>query len=182
MQCEQCKQREATTHIRRIVNGVGEDLHLCAICAQSAGLGALAAPGFSLNLGELFSGILGSSAAAQGTAQTPGKRCDFCGSSMREIISSGHTGCAKCYETFYDQLEPTLQRVHGAHQHDMLRHKGKTPAADPETQSRLQKEKTLANLRDQITAAVREENYEAAAELRDKIRELEEGNGHGGNL
>jgi len=172
MQCEQCKQREATAHIRRIVNGVGEDLHLCAVCAQSAGLGALAAPGFSLNLGELFSGILGSSAAAQataqGTAQAPGKRCDFCGSSMREIINSGHTGCAKCYETFYDQLEPTLQRVHG----NMLRHKGKTPAADPETQSRLRKEKTLAGLREQIAAAVREENYEAAAELRDQIRKL----------
>lgn len=171
MQCEQCKQREATTHIRRIVNGVGEDLHLCAACAQSAGLGALAAPGFSLNLGELFSGILGSSAAAQAVALAPAKRCGFCGSSMREIINSGHVGCATCYETFYDQLEPTLQRVHG----NLLRHKGKTPAADPETQSRLQKEKTLAGLREQIAAAVREENYEAAAALRDQIKELEEG-------
>lgn len=169
MICGQCKQREATAHIRRIVNGVGEDLHLCSQCAGSIGLGGLglAAPGF---LGELFSGILGSSAAVQATVQTPAKRCDFCGSSMREIINSGHTGCAKCYETFNDQLEPTLQRVHGA-----LQHNGKTPMADPETQGRRQKETKLARLREQIAAAVREENYEAAAELRDQIREMEEG-------
>jgi len=168
MICGQCKQREATAHIRRVVNGVGEDLYLCNLCAQSAGLGlGLAAPGF---LGELFSGILGSSAAAQ----APAKRCDFCGSSMREIINSGHVGCAKCYETFYDQLEPTLQRVHGAHQQDMLRHNGKTPVSDPAARERRQKETTLAQLREQIAAAVREENYEAAAKLRDKIRELEE--------
>jgi len=170
MLCEQCKQREAAALIRRVVNGVGEEHYLCAVCAKSVGLGSfgLAVPGF--HLGELFSGFLGSSAAAQ----APAKRCEFCGSSMREIIKSGHVGCAKCYETFNDQLEPTLQRVHGA-----LRHNGKTPAADPETQERKEKEKTLLDLREQIAAAVKAENYEAAAELRDKIRKLEEERGQG---
>jgi protein arginine kinase activator len=174
MLCEQCKQREATTHIRRVLNGVAEEHHLCGACAQAAGLfegGFGLAPSFGLHLGDLFSGFLGNSAAAL----APAARCEFCGSSMNEIIQSGHVGCAKCYETFYDQLEPTLQRVHGA-----LEHTGKTPAADPAAQARKQREQALAALREQIAAAVKVEQYEEAARLRDEIRILEEGGASNG--
>ena len=169
MLCEQCKQREATTHIQRVINGHAEQFHLCGACAREAGLANLAMPNFGFHLSDLFSGFLGSS-LQQAQPQLAPARCGFCGSSLREITQSGRAGCAQCYETFQDALEPALQRIHGA-----LEHAGKIPEADPAVQGRRQAEQQIARLREEIAAAVREENYEQAAKLRDEVRKLEEG-------
>ena len=169
MLCQQCKQREATTHIQRVVNGRAEEFHLCASCAREAGLANLM-PNFGVHLSDLFSGFLGSSLQQAQPQRMPAARCGFCGSSLREITQSGRAGCAQCYEPFRDALEPALQRIHGA-----LEHKGKTPEADPAVQSHRQAEQQIARLREEIAAAVGEEDYERAAQLRDEIRRLEEG-------
>ena len=170
MLCEQCKQREATTHIQRVLNCQSQEFHLCAACAREAGLVAM--PSFGFQLSDLFSGFLGSS-LQQAQPQLAPARCALCGSTLREITQSGRAGCAQCYDTFYDALEPALQRIHGA-----LEHAGKTP--DPAARGRRQAERQVARLREEIAAAVREEDYERAARLRDEIRELEEGGGGDG--
>jgi protein arginine kinase activator len=171
MLCEQCKQREATTHIQRVINGQASEFHLCAACAREAGLASLAMPNFGVHLSDLFSGFLGSS-LQQAQPQLAPPRCGLCGSSLREITQSGRVGCARCYETFYDALEPALRRIHGA-----LEHKGNSPQADPAAQGRRQAGQQIARLREEIAAAVREEEYERAAKLRDEIRRMEEGGG-----
>ena len=168
MLCEQCKQREATTHIQRVINGRAEEFHLCGACAREAGANLM--PSFGFQLSDLFSGFLGSSLQQAQPQLAAPARCGFCGSSLREITQSGRAGCAQCYETFRNALEPALQRIHGA-----LEHMGKTPEADPAVQSRRQAERRIAGLREEIAAAVREEDYERAAKLRDEIRTLEEG-------
>ena len=174
MLCEQCKQREATTHIQRVINGHAEQFHLCGACAREAGLANLAMPNFGFHLSDLFSGFLGSS-LQQAQPQLAPARCGFCGSSLREITQSGRAGCAQCYATFYDALEPALQRIHGALEHMGRSPTGKTPEIDPAARSRRQAEQKIARLREEIAAAVREEDYERAAKLRDEIRKLEEG-------
>ena len=169
MLCQHCKQNEATTHIRRVVNGAAEEFHLCAACAKGAGLSAqLASPEFGFQLSDLFSGFLGSS--LHGQPQPAPVRCELCGSSLDEIIRSSRVGCARCYETFAEQLRPTLQRIHGA-----LKHTGKAPETDPAETARRQREQEVARLRGEIAAAVQAEDYEQAAKLRDEIRKLEEG-------
>jgi len=171
MLCEHCKQREATTHIQRLSGGQAQTFHLCGACAKEAGLGGLAVPDFGFHLSDLFSGFLsGALQQAQPQALKAPPRCEFCGSSLREITQSGRAGCAQCYETFYDALEPALVRIHGA-----LEHAGKVPQADPAAQQRRQTERRAAALREEIAAAVRAENYEQAAILRDEVRRLEEG-------
>ncbi|MCL2105725.1 MAG: UvrB/UvrC motif-containing protein [Oscillospiraceae bacterium] len=173
MLCEQCRQREATTHIRRVTGGTAEDHYLCAECARAGGAAsALTSPGMQLL--DLFSGLLGNHFAAQEQAvpRAAAGRCEFCGSSLREIAQEGRMGCARCYEAFYDQLQPTLRRVHGE-----LKHNGKRPAEDPQAARRRRTERELEQLREAIGAAVREERYEEAARLRDEIRRLEEGGG-----
>ena len=169
MLCQHCKQNEATTHIRRVINGAAQEFHLCAACAKEAGVGAqFAVPEFGFHLSDLFSGFLGSSLREQ--ARPAPLRCELCGSSLEEIIRNSRVGCPQCYETFAEQLQPTLQRIHGA-----LRHTGKVPETDPALAQRRQKEQQIAHLRDKIAAAVQDEDYEQAARLRDEIRTLEEG-------
>ena len=168
MLCQHCKQNEATTHIRRVVNGAAEEFHLCAACAKEAGIAQFAAPEFGFQLSDLFSGFLGSSLRGQSLPSPV--RCELCGSSLNEIIQSSRVGCARCYETFSEQLQPTLQRIHGA-----LRHTGKSPEADPAIDARRQREQRVELLRSQIASAVQSEDYEQAAALRDEIRKLEEG-------
>jgi protein arginine kinase activator len=170
MLCEQCKHREANTHIRRVINGEAEERHLCAECARESG----AMPGigdFGFQLGDLFSNFLGSSFSGLSTQALPSaQRCAFCGSSLAEIARDGRVGCASCYETFYEQLKPTLQRIHGG-----LRHSGKAPATDPAVEQAKQRQAAIERLRASIAAAVQAERYEEAAKLRDEIRALEEG-------
>ena len=167
MLCQHCKQREATRHIRRVADGAAEDFHLCETCARELGM---AVPEVGALLSSLLSGILGSSLPVQGGGQPAPVRCELCGSSLNEIIQSSRVGCARCYETFSEQLQPTLQRVHGS-----LKHTGKVPAADPAVARRKQREEEIARLRGEIASAVQTEDYEQAARLRDEIRKLEEG-------
>ena len=178
MLCQHCKQNEATTHIRRVVNGAAQEFHLCGNCAKEAGLPSQKAFGFPGAPGQmpefgflsgLFSGFLGSSLHGQGQSLPSPKRCELCGSSLGEIIQNSRVGCARCYETFAEQLQPTLQRIHGT-----LNHTGKVPETDPAEAARHQTEQEIARLRGEIAAAVQAEDYERAAALRDEIRTLEE--------
>ena len=83
-------------------------------------------------------------------------RCSGCGSTFQDIAATGRAGCAKCYDTFYDQLLPSLQRLHGK-----TRHAGKLPAsAGIEAKS--------------LSLAIEKQEFEKAAALRDEIKALEQ--------
>jgi len=155
-----------------MVNGHAEEFHLCQNCARESGLfGGNGSPDFGFQLSDLFSGFLGSSVKQQPSTLAPTLRCGLCGASLHEIAKSSRVGCAKCYETFYAQLQPTLQRIHGS-----LEHSGKTPEdGNPQLRVRREREQALAELRAQIAQAVKDERYEEAAQLRDEIRRMEEG-------
>ena len=66
MLCQNCGKREATTHIKRVVNGETSESHLCAECAASLGYADVFS-GFGLSFGDLLGGFLGGRAA--GTAR-----------------------------------------------------------------------------------------------------------------
>jgi len=172
MLCQNCNQHPATTHIKRFIGGRAEEYHLCPGCARESGLlGHDGLPDFGFQLSDLFSGFLGSSVKQQPAALAPVQRCGMCGSSLPEIAKTGRVGCAQCYEDFYAQLEPTLQRIHGS-----LEHAGKRPEdGNPELRQRREREQNLIALREQIAQAVKSEEYEEAARLRDEIRRIEEG-------
>lgn len=169
MPCQNCNQNQATTHIKRLLNGQLEEFYLCADCARGS-----VSPGFGFQLSDLFGGFLGHSVKQQPAAQVSVSRCGLCGASLAEIAKNSCVGCAKCYDTFYIQLAPTLQRIHGS-----LEHTGKTPEdSNPGLKLRREREQVLTDLRKQIAQAVKTEDYEQAAKLRDEIRKLEGGAEH----
>ena len=59
MLCDRCKKNEATIHVKKVLNGKIESMHLCAECAkEKEENGVLGAFGFNLaevlfNIGEL---------------------------------------------------------------------------------------------------------------------------------
>ncbi|MCM1364462.1 MAG: UvrB/UvrC motif-containing protein [Faecalibacterium sp.] len=166
MLCQNCSKREATTHIKRVVNGEATETHLCHECAQSLGYNGLF-NNFSLSIPNIFSSFFGDSSFALTGART--ERCEKCGCSFDDIVRTGMVGCADCYEKFFDKLLPSIQRIHGK-----SKHAGKIP--DIQTEKKVIKEKTteekIAELEVQMQKAIESQNFEQAAIIRDQIKEL----------
>ena len=164
MLCEQCGQKQATTHVKTNINGVVESHHLCSECAAKMGYHPMAgfASGFGLN--DLFGSFFGESLAAH-PRSADALRCPGCGASFDDIARTGKVGCAKCYDTFLDQLLPSLQRMHGK-----SKHAGKAPSGAP---AAAKLENRLETLKRKLSEAVDAQEYEKAAALRDEIKSLE---------
>lgn len=167
MLCQECGKRPATLHFTKIVNGDKTEFHFCEPCAREKGeLIPGTANGFSIH--NLLSGLMeleaGSKAAETAkTIQPP--RCDYCGLTYTQFSKIGRFGCANCYKHFSDRLIPLLKRVHGN-----TVHIGKVPLrAGQQFQLRRQ----IEQLKRELQLKIEQEEFETAADLRDRIRELE---------
>ncbi len=167
MLCQNCKKNEATTHIKRILNGEATENHLCHSCAQNLGY-ANFFEDFSFNVPSLFAGLFSDTLPTLGESMAD--RCEKCGCTFETIVKTGKVGCADCYEKFYNKLLPSIQRIHGK-----AKHSGKKPIETPKTEVKP-KEKTteekIAELEKDMQKAVNEQNFEQAAIIRDEIKKL----------
>jgi len=92
--------------------------------------------------------------------------CRNCGLSYAEFKRQGRLGCAECYVSFHDELVPLVRRIHGA-----VQHVGRTASGGrKQAQARMNVQK----LRDALSGAIQDEDYEKAAALRDQLRRTEE--------
>lgn len=159
MICEKCGKFNATTHIHSVVNGVVRDINLCSQCANKEGYATMS----HNSLSGMLASMLG-----EATEQLSKKelKCPVCGVDFNYIAKTGKVGCAECYNVFHKDLLPYLKRVHGS-----IVHAGKIPNSAPLTI--VNNEDNIENLRLQLNNLVREEKYEEAAIVRDKIRSLE---------
>ncbi len=176
MLCNKCKKREATTHVKSVVNGKYEEYMLCGTCANELGYNNM----FS-DFTSDFSSILGSFFSNALPERTATTRCPVCGSTFHDISQSSKVGCAKCYEVFYSDLMPSIKRIHSN-----TTHSGKRPPHIAQLKSPAQQntpagesvdvpaKSEIENLKEELENAVKEQNFELAAELRDKIKEMEE--------
>lgn len=165
MLCENCGKREATTHIKQVENGKANQYHFCNECARNLGYNDIFGE-FSLNLSELFSSFFGDNNLQLADKED---RCEKCGCSFNDIVKTGRVGCADCYRKFYDKLLPSIQRIHGK-----ANHLGKTPI-NTERKKRPSKKEIVEKLNLDMQKAVEQQNFEEAAVLRDRIRQLKEG-------
>lgn len=166
MLCQNCKKNEATTHIKRVINGEATESHLCKVCAQTLGMDNFF-DDFTLNMPSIFSGFFDDSFFALSDAKK--ERCEKCSSSFDDIIKSGRVGCAQCYEKFYSKLLPSIQRIHGK-----AVHAGKVPemTAEPIKPKEPSVQEKITTLEEQMKKAIDEQNFEQAAVLRDEIKKL----------
>ncbi len=92
--------------------------------------------------------------------------CGECGLAFSEFQQQGRLGCPACYTAFLEELLPLLRQIHGQVEHTGRVAGGRRRAAPPE--------RKLDRLRAALESAVRAEDYERAATLRDEIRALEQ--------
>jgi protein arginine kinase activator len=171
MLCQKCKAKEANTHVKSVVNGEYEEYMLCSDCAKEMGYTNLWS-----DMHSDFNSILGSFFSNALPARSEATRCAVCGSTYHDISKTGQVGCANCYEMFLSELMPSIRRIHGN-----TTHCGKTPL-NSEYENKTEsstivsepKLPTVEDLKNQLNEAVSVQNFELAAQLRDKIKEMEE--------
>ncbi len=165
MLCQICKKESATIHLTEIHNGHREETHLCESCAHQQGLAVKT----QIPLNELLSNLLSSQGQPKSEvpleSSIPDQACPNCGMTLKEFGKKSLLGCPADYEVFRESLEPLIEKSQGGHIH----HCGKVPSRVP-TDTRCQIE--LAQLHKDLDAAVKAEEYETAARLRDRIKNL----------
>ena len=163
MVCQRCKKQDATVHLTEIAPQSEEKVekHLCDNCAQEEGVTIKAQP---LPLNELLNNFVMASSGIQELAEL---KCDQCGMTFLEFRNQGLLGCPNDYDIFGKALSVLVERAHEGATH----HVGKRPHQSNEAADR---QRTLSRLRRELDAAVQQENYELAAQLRDEIRTMQD--------
>ncbi len=163
--CDRCKNAQATFHLTNIDKfGNKAERHLCDRCAVEEGMLQPSAK-IPLDPDEMVKFIQHSK---QTTANLASLVCEHCGISYVEFRNHGLLGCAHDYDVFREPLLKLIQRAHDGASH----HVGKAPKSAPK---KAHTATDLRKLKKHLEEAILAEDYERAAELRDKIRAAEGG-------
>lgn len=159
MICECCHQEEATIHLTQVIDGQTKKLNLCQKCAQKNGID-LNSP---ISITDVLLG-LGAQPAEGGGSNEFDLSCSRCQMTRAEFKKRARLGCPECYKAFMGELNALTKAMHPGSQHI-----GKIPARQG-NEARLTAQ--IAALQKDIETAIAKEQYEVAAELRDKIKVL----------
>ena len=160
MKCQSCDKRDATIHLTEIKNKQKEEMHLCEQCAQEKGI----TPKQHFPISELLQ-TLSAAENAQKKHKIPSIKCPNCGITLAQFRSSGRFGCSHDYVAFREHIGQMIEGVH-----DSTQHVGKIP---PRAGEHVLKVRERKELHEKLKAAVEREDYEDAAKVRDKLKELE---------
>ncbi|MCD6382158.1 MAG: UvrB/UvrC motif-containing protein [Candidatus Hydrothermae bacterium] len=160
MLCENCKIREAKVTLIEVKNGQTKILHLCPICAEKLSLGL---PEKSASGSESPGEKAEKKSRIEETRELV---CSTCGTTFSEFAKKGRFGCPDCYFTFGDKVKEILEEIHGS-----TLYRGRRYSTDRKVSELLKREKELEEA---LERAVREENFEEAARIRDELQKLRE--------
>jgi len=141
-------------------------MFICDQCAREKGQFDF---GAAMNLANFVSGFLGNTPYTS-NMQSPfeiDEKCEVCGMTFNDIKRTGKIGCSNCYKTHSDKLLPIIKRIHGS-----TIHRGNYPKR---VSREMKASRELEGLKEALARAIRMEEYEKAAEIRDKIKEIESG-------
>ena len=154
--CQICGQKSATIQFKKMVNGVTEERYVCESCSGALLIGGIATP---MNF---FASLM--KAGQQGGKSISNREC-VCGISEKDLRKNLKFGCAQCYNTFADIVEKFL----AINMPGVQSHRGKSPFRQEEA---VRVRSAEEELREQLKQAVAAENYDLAAKLHKRIREL----------
>lgn len=162
--CEHCHEAPATVHITQIAENQTTVSHLCETCAREKGVVVeIGQDGIVPEVqvqAEAFARL-----QARPAAEIDNRECTHCQLTFSEFKANERLGCPHCYSAFDTDVEALLMQVNGGSEHKGKRHVPR--AADSLTEA------DLARLNHELSEAVRREEFELAAMLRDTIQGLD---------
>ena len=147
--CDDCGLFPAEIHLTQIVEQKSESLFLCADCARKR----------DVRVGREIP-----NASAVSYESATDRACTNCRTTLADFRSNGMVGCPDCYRAFDKEIETLLKQVHGSADYQGKKYR---TAAAGNTDKVM-----LSRLRNALESAVKNENFERAAALRDAIRNL----------
>ncbi|MCX7748929.1 MAG: UvrB/UvrC motif-containing protein [Clostridia bacterium] len=165
MLCQNCQKRIANVHFTQIINNKKVEMFLCDQCSKEKGQ-----IGFetTFNINDFLSGFMSLTHPVPNVNTVNNDVvCNQCGMSYVEFQKVGKFGCGNCYDVFGERVKPLIKRLHGN-----VQHHGKEPSKFSKS---MEKTREIETLKQMLNAAVQNEEYEKAADIRDKIREIEVG-------
>lgn len=161
MTCDHCHERDAVIAVTHVENSVVSQMHLCEKCAAEQGVDAVATTLPKHPLGEFLQAV-----QQQPSAESASAPCTFCGMTLSDFKTVHRWGCAHCYSQFEAAIRELLRRVHGS-----SRHVGRSYL--PPRVDQLERQSLAGALRDRLRRAIEKEDFELAADLRDRLRVME---------
>jgi len=161
--CEVCGVNPATVTLVEVVNGKRVVHHLCKGCAEKI---AMAIPEKKKIPKKIT--VESKKASSLRESLVTGKQylvCPNCDLTFDEFKKVLKFGCESCYETFSDALLPLFEEIHGS-----VEYRGKKPVHDRERMDILNR---MNELEEKLKEAVKLENFEEAAKIRDELKKLE---------
>ena len=167
MKCDSCGKENANVHMTSIVNGVKEEHHYCQQCAnqKEQGTGSMFSSMFDDTFfnNQFFANVMYHQSTLGNSKLSA---CPQCGMTISAFNHQGRLGCDKCYEAFQQHLIPLIKRIQGSTSYE-----GRLPQRGAED---LKVEQTIKQLRNDLIQAVKQEQFERAAQIRDEIKSLEQ--------
>ena len=180
MICSKCGKNNAEFYYKQTINGKTQEYALCSSCAEElkkTGELNIKLPflfddyGVGFNNSALYgiNDILGFPFSAKKKQLAEKKKCTLCASTFDDLVKSGKVGCAKCYEVFSDELQKCIENIHGKSKYMGKRTRKQSLNVDTPKDE-------VSALEKELKLAIESQEFEKAAVLRDKIREIKDKN------
>jgi protein arginine kinase activator len=167
MKCQDCGEQDSTVKVTQIINNEKVVLNLCKDCGAKRGFHS-PLDNSPFPLANFLSNMLAKEVAGEESKKMtmPDLTCSNCGLTFSEFSRLGRFGCGQCYKAFRDRLQPLLRRIHGS-----SLHRGKLPPMLSEEATVIREHERL---QEELKRAIETEDFERAADLRDKLKSLQE--------
>ena len=118
---------------------------------------------------EILSGLAESLPKREEAKPEEALSCESCGLTFEEFARQGRFGCGECYKAFRQRLEMIMRKIHGA-----SLHRGRAPISEvvPVEGDGAIPVKEEERLEAELKKAVEAEDFERAAEIRDKLKTI----------
>lgn len=163
MKCDKCG-KPSVYHSTLIVNGVSQTTNLCRDCAIKEGVFNSTPTSIFDDMFSVFADFL--------PEQSADIICPVCKTSLSQFRATHKLGCPNCYEVFRNEVSAVLKRIA-----PFENHKPEISSASPSVKTKsADKAEKLAELKQEMALAVKEERYEDAGKIKKQIQKLEAGN------
>lgn len=187
MLCDNCGKREANVRYSENINGVRKEMNLCEECSKKLGVGNMNFD-IPLDFSSFFGDFMEDFTKPEFMPllnEIKTLKCNNCGYTFDDIINTGRLGCANCYDIFEDRLDPIIKRIQSSNKHvgrigKILdnkienRSKNKDNEKNVNNSKEISTSEKIANLKEELKEAIKNERYEEAAKIRDEIKDLEQ--------